>query len=357
MIVVGAGLVGLALARELQRHAFRVRVLDAGPAGQGASWAGAGMLAGSQSSHPALRRLGEAAARLYPTWVAELERETGRDCGYRTGGTLVLAAAGADLSDVVDGGWEALTPERAVALEPGLRAGDGQVWRLAHDHSVDNRALTAALVASVRARGIELREDAPVEAIEAASGGLRVRAGGSLYEAATVVNAAGAWAGAIPAPVPLPVRPRKGQMIALSARAGLNHVIEAPDVYLVPRRNHRVLVGATLEDVGFDATVSDEHSRDLHRRAAVWVPALAAAPIVEAWAGFRPGSSDDLPILGPTACPGYWAATGHFRDGILLAPITAKIISSALLKGHLTTALDLTPFLPRRFDAEAPAAD
>ena len=347
VIVIGAGLVGLSLARELDRQGLHPLILEAGEPGRGASWAGAGMLSAYQLREPELRPLGIASARLYPTWIAELERETGLNAGYRPSGTLVLAPQWLE-------GWEPATDDLAE-LEPELRPGDATVWRVAGDHSVDNRALVAALLASLSGRGLPLHTGVNVESIAAANGGFTVTtapgAQQKSYRAPVVVNCAGAWAGRIAAPFAAPVRPRKGQMIALHTTHALRHVIYAPGVYLVPRAGGRLVVGATLEDCGFDPGVPEATARGLQQRAAALVPALAAAELESTWIGYRPCAPDGLPLLGPTPVPGYWLATAHFRDGILLAPITAKIVASALAKGHLTTALDLTPFRPERFTA------
>jgi glycine oxidase len=244
-----------------------------------------------------------------------------------------------------------------VALEPELRPAEGlAAWRVAGDHSVDNRALSAALLASLRARGVAVLEHTRVEAITAGADGLTVAtAGGGRQIAPVVVNCSGAWAGGFPAPFQAPVRPRKGQMIALQCERELRHVVEAPGVYMVPRSGGRILVGATLEDCGFDPVISDATAQSLHTRAAAVVPALASARQETTWIGYRPGTPDGLPLLGPTPVKGYWLATGHFRDGILLTPITAKIVASALVKGHLTPALDLAPFRPERFAASTAA--
>ncbi len=348
VIVIGAGLIGLALARDLRARGLRPLVLEAGRAGREASWAGAGMLAAYRTSDMALRPLAVAAARLYPGWVAELEHETGMNTGYRESGTLFLASPGHPAPSPALEGWEPMTGEAVAELEPELRFA-GDVWRIAGDHCVDNRALSAALAESLRRSGVEVRERARVTAVRAAGGGLTVETPAGRMAAAVVVNCAGAWAGGFDAPAAAEVRPRKGQMFALRHAPDVRHVIAGERVYLVPRGGGRVLVGATLEDCGFDASVSQEMLAGLRQRAEALVPGLARAEMEEAWAGFRPGTPDERPLIGETSRRGYWMATGHFRDGILLAPLTAKIVASAIAKGHLTKALDLRAFAPERF--------
>lgn len=341
VIVVGAGLIGLTLGRELHQRGFRVLIFDRGEAGREASWAGAGMLAGMLTSNPVLRPLALAGAKLYPVWAADLERETYLSVGYRRSGTIIMD--GAPQAD-----WE---PVDAQALEPEVRTPAGaQAWLLRDDHSVDNRAVVRALVASVRARGVELREHTPVEAIEVGASAAVVVAGGERIAATVVINAAGAWAGGIPAPFAVPVRPRKGQMLRLKTPLRLQRVVEAPGVYLVPREGGRILVGATVEDVGFNREVDRNVITELRQRAEGLVPALVGAEMEECWSGLRPCAPDELPIIGPTSAAGYWVATAHYRDGILLAPLTAKIVTNAMREGRLTQALDLKPFLPRRFE-------
>ncbi|MGH9415621.1 MAG: glycine oxidase ThiO [Terriglobales bacterium] len=346
VVIAGAGVIGMTLARELDERGFAVEVLEAGEPGREATWAAAGMLGAYQTRNAALRPLAVASARLYPSWVERLEAETGLRVGYRPSGTLVLGAEAEPLLE----GWKQVAQSEVAVLEPGLRVGAGMtVWRVAGDHSVDNRALGVALAASLRQRGVVVRQREPVQAIEATGGGLEAVTGKGRYRAEVVINAAGAWAGAIKAPVEAPVRPRKGQMLCVRTRTPPRHVIEGPGVYLVPREDGRVLVGATLEDVGFDRTLTEDRLAELRQRAIEIWPALEAAPVESRWCGLRPGSSDDMPIIGPTRCPGYWLATGHYRDGILLAPLTAKIVGSALAKGWLTEALDLRAVLPERF--------
>ena len=161
------------------------------------------------------------------------------------------------------------------------------------------------------------------------------------FSTAAAVDCRGAWSGA-------PVRPRKGQMLYVYPEASiLQHVLRTPEVYIVPRSSGKILIGATVEDVGFDKSVSASTIRELQNAAAKYVPALASAPITQSWAGLRPGTPDDLPILGPTNIPGGFVATGHFRNGILLAPITAQIMAD-LIQGR-PSPLDIRAFSPDRF--------
>jgi glycine oxidase len=167
------------------------------------------------------------------------------------------------------------------------------------------------------------------------------------FEAPVVINCAGAWAAEIP-PQPLPIRPVKGQMLAVVARRGLlRHVVRGPDVYLVPRSDGRVLIGSTEEDAGFDKRVDPDTVQRLHQAAAILVAELGEARMLEAWAGLRPTSADGLPVLGRGMFEGYFVACGHFRNGILLAPITARLLAQ-MVRGE-TPSLDISPFSPVRF--------
>ena len=315
-IVIGAGLIGLAVARELNGGGLRVLLVEQGEAGREASWAGAGMLAAEQIPQPSpLRLLALASARMYAEYCAQLRAETGQDVEYRQIGTL---------------------------------AADGTVWP---DHCVDNRRLVAALRTATERRGITLLEHTAVSAVSPAGGGWCVRGGEREWVGRQVVNAAGAWAGQI-AGAALPVRPRKGQILAVQGPAGLlPRVRMGEGVYLVPRGDGRIVIGATMEDVGFSKALDPRQLAALHARAVALAPAIAGLPVVEQWAGLRPGTPDDLPLLGAIA-PGLWAAAGHFRDGILLAPVTAKILAALLL--GVPPDFDLKAFAPLRFGT-APA--
>jgi glycine oxidase len=180
-----------------------------------------------------------------------------------------------------------------------------------------------------------------------------VRTAKSFYAAGAVVNCAGAWAAQIK-PLRVPTRPVKGQMLCLIPTAKvqnsaplIRHVVRTPEIYIIPRSDGRIVLGATIEEAGFDKRVNPDTVQRLHQAAAAAVPELGRMRIHEAWAGLRPGSPDNLPILGATAMPGYFAATGHYRDGILLAPITAEVMTHVL--AGQTTRIDLAPFSPLRF--------
>jgi glycine oxidase len=201
--------------------------------------------------------------------------------------------------------------------------------------------MLAALLAADKS-GIELRGHCGVQEFRMQAAGVEVATTSGRLTGRAVVDCRGAWSG-------LPVKPRKGQLFYLQPqRAGvLEHVVNAPEVYLVPRSTGKILVGATVEDVGFDKTVDSNAIDALHRAAAALAPELASAPITESWAGLRPGSPDDLPLIGLAEARGWFIATGHFRNGILLAPATAQIMAN-LVMGKLA-GLDISAFSPARF--------
>ncbi|MGH9472417.1 MAG: NAD(P)/FAD-dependent oxidoreductase [Terriglobales bacterium] len=337
-IIIGAGLMGLAIARQLHAGGMQPLVLERARAGSAASWAGAGMLAARQMDPASpLRPLALASAEDYPEFVRELEREVGTSVDYRPCGSLVVGS----------GEGDALAGAALRAAEPAL-ADEITSAALVADHCVDNRRLVAALAEAVRLRGIPLIEHCAVRGATAAGGGGWEVAteGGPRFQAAHLIIAAGAWSGGLAV---AGVRPRKGQMLALAAPAGLlRHVIVAPGVYLVPREDGRIVVGATVEEAGFDTTVEPAAIARLRTAAIAVAPALAGCEAIETWAGLRPGSHDDLPYLGAIpGAPGLWAATGHFRDGILLTPITARVIAD-LVTGR-EPRLDLAAFAPARY--------
>lgn len=316
ILVIGAGVIGLAVARELAGGKNQVTVLDPAMPGTEASWAAAGMLCPDSEPHPhtGLQSLRLAARDLYPEFVAGLERETGLNVGFHTEGTLSFMPDGS-----VD---EALREPEAV-------------WRPArffpNDYSVDNRRLTQALEKSCRERGVHFRPVA-VRAVELAS---VVLADGQILAGDVIINAAGCWSSQIPAPgVTFEVRPVKGQMAAVQAEGwSLRYIVRSDHVYLVPRYDGRILVGATMEESGYDKTVHKQTIDGLLSQAAQLVPKIRNAPVIETWAGLRPATPSGLPLIGPTSLPGYYLATGHFRNGILLAPITAQLLAESIRTG------------------------
>jgi glycine oxidase len=356
-IVVGAGIVGLSLAIELNKQGLRVLVVEKGEPGREASWAAGGMLVDSPAeTRPGLRELATASVRMYPEFVQELEDESGVKIDLRSVGTIILSRVETGRSSVLAGLCPATTQpfldsERALQIPNGC---DPRFTALfAEERCVDPRHLTAAAIAAARHRGVDFSSGDHVLAVEVADGkACGVRTNKTQFAAGMVVNCAGAWAGQI-GPHPLPTRPVKGQMVCvvMPEKELVRHVVRTvgrtPDVYLIPRSDGRMLIGATAEEAGFDKRTVPETIEKLRQAAIDLVPKLAGARILEAWAGLRPGTPDGLPILGATPTPGYFVATGHFRDGILLAPVTAKVM------GQLVTGqaphIDLLRFSADRF--------
>ena len=344
-IIIGAGIIGLSLAIELRKSGMSVLIVEKGEPGREASWAAGGMLADFVLEIPApLQALATASARLYPEFVHELEDESGLKIDLRSEGTLVFLSG----SEGVALQESHRLPAALSTLEPALEIPEHPPLFL-KERSVDPRHLTAAAIAAARHRGVDFSSGDRVLAVEIADGkAVGVRTNKTQFAAASVVNCAGAWAGQI-GPHAFPTRPVKGQMlcVVMPQKELVRHVVRTPDVYLIPRRDGRMLIGATLEEAGFDKRTVPETLQKLRKTALDLVPKLADARILEAWAGLRPGTPDNLPILGATATPGYYVATGHFRDGILLAPITARNMTSLITGGECVQ--DLSAFSAARF--------
>lgn len=352
VIVIGAGLIGLTMARELQARGMRVEVWDQAQAGHESSWAAAGMLAGTLLSlDRRLRPAAQASLTLYPEFIAQLETETGQKTGYRASGTLYLASSKDEMRQDFSGldGVDWLSPKDIASLEPELEY-SGSIALLSRDHSVNSRLLVAACRTSVALRGIPIHEGRQVNRVQALPGGTwAVESEKHRQVAAHVINAAGAWAGQIDPTLPVcPVRPVKGQALQVEAAPWqLRHVLIARDFYLVPRAAGSILVGATQEDAGFDKSVCPDQLSHLQARAQAVLPILKNAPVVEMWAGLRPATPDGLPLLGASGFPGYWLAAGHFREGILLAPWTAHTMANLL--ADLPVPAEVAAFSPDRF--------
>lgn len=353
VIIAGGGVIGLSLALELRRQSAEVLVVERHEPGREASSAAAGMLAPAVDDTPAtLFPLASTSARMYPQFVRELETETQQRIDYRTEGTLEVVSADGARSHYFH---PPISPETAKQLEPCLETAGLEIYFL-EECSVDPRALLSALISACHRTGVDLVTGTNVVEVEQHVGRVvGVRTDRTRYGAKVVVNCCGAWSGGV-GPVKLPTRPVKGQMCSLipQRRDVLRHVLRSDDVYIVPRSDGRLLVGSTLEETGFDKRVSPETIQQLHQAAANLVPELGEALIQEVWAGLRPGTPDALPILGMTAVEGYYAACGHFRNGILLAPVTA--VSMARLIRGLQPEVDLEPFSPARFELRAGTA-
>ena len=352
VVIAGGGIVGVSLARALRKHGAGVLIVERGEPGREASHAAAGMLAWCDPLlPPPLRRLARASAEMYPEFVREVDDESGMRVDLRTQGTIACfpePPAGEAASYVSRGEWRPLGEDEIARLEPSLEySGEAVYWT--PEGSVDPRGLMAASVTATKHRGIDIVSGSPANAVEVEKGrAVAVRTVKTRYAAGAVVNCCGAWAGEI-GPLRFPTRPVKGQMLCVvAAQHGLvNHVVRAPDVYVVPRSDGRIVIGSTLEDAGFDKRVDADTIQRLHQAAANLIPELGEARMLETWAGLRPGTPDALPLLGATAVANYFVAAGHYRDGILLAPVTAMVMSQAV-RG-MPANFDLSAFSPARF--------
>jgi glycine oxidase len=348
VIIVGGGIIGLSLSVALRKRGATVLIVERGEPGREASYAAAGMLADfPREMPPVLQPLATASARMYPEFVHELQDESGMDVDLREQGTIFFSTP-ENLREHPGLTTDCPLPLPLDELEPVL----GHVnlpGVYLKERSVDPRALTAAALKAARHREVDISSGTPVTEVLLASGrATGVGTGKTRYFAPVVVNCAGAWAGQLP-PHPFPTRPVKGQMLSLAAasRDLVRHVIRAPEIYLVPRSDGRILVGATVEEAGYDKRTDADTIQRMHQAAIHLVPALAEARMLEAWAGLRPGSPDNLPILGATRTPGYFVATGHFRDGILLTPVTAHVMAQMIAGGK--PEYNVSAFSPARF--------
>ncbi|MBZ5597940.1 MAG: glycine oxidase ThiO [Acidobacteriia bacterium] len=348
VIIVGGGIIGLSLSIALHKRGGRVLVVERGEPGREASHAAAGMLADCTLEAPAaLQPLATASARMYPEFVHELQDESGINLDLRDQGTLLFPPP-EHVHERPGFTTASLLPSPLAELEPALAEPNRPAIYL-RERSVDPRALAAGALKAAKHRGVDVSSGTAVTAVLVSDGRVSgVSTHKTSYMAPAVVNCAGAWAGHFP-PHPFPTRPVKGQMLSVvgSAHHLLHHVIRSPEVYLVPRSDGRILIGATVEEAGYDKRTDATIIHRMHQAAIRMVPALSGARVLEAWAGLRPGTPDDLPILGATATPGYFVAAGHFRDGILLAPITAHLMAQLLTGVH--PDCDLAPFSCARF--------
>ena len=363
--VAGAGLIGLSVAWRAAQRGLSVTVVDEAP-GTGASVAAAGMLAPVTEAaygEESLLRLCLASLQRYPAFAAELEEASGRSVGLRTAGTLVVGFDEDDMRalDALHGYQselgltaERLTPRATRRREPSLTPRVRGGLAVDGDHSVDGRALHAALLVAAEAAGVRLVSQRVTELLVEGgrATGLRL-ADGAVVTAPTVVLALGAWSAGLPGVPPLPVRPVKGQILRLAGAAGLlagtvRALVRGRHVYLVPYGDGRLIVGATSEDRGFDPTVTAGGVHDLLHDALEVVPGVSELELVETLARWRPGTADNAPLLGPCALPGLVLATGHHRNGVLLTPVTGDVVADLLATGELPALA--APFTADRFE-------
>jgi glycine oxidase len=360
--VVGAGIIGCAVACELARRGARVHVVDPRPPGQGATRASAGMLAPYIEGHvSSLLQLGVRSLALYDGFIESVSAESGAEIEYVRCGTLQVAAAGAEAvrlaalaRELADAGvvHRVFDANEVSQLEPHLAPHVQRALLIPSHGYVVAAALIGALVTAATKHGVVF-ETATVTQVSGATSGACVRTSNRCLEGDAVVLAAGSWSpliamgaglqAASPHAARPAIRPRRGQLVQLEVEEPIaRHVVWAPGCYLVPLRDGSVLVGATVENAGFDERPTAGGVRGLLNAATAWFPALENAVFRGVRVGLRPGTDDELPIVGPSATmPRVFYATGHFRNGVLLAPLTASLVADLVVDGREGPGMEL----------------
>lgn len=365
IVVVGAGIVGAAVTYELVRRGASVVLVDARTAGAGATYASGGMLAPYTEAAEGgpLLTLCARSLSLFRTFAAEVHSESGLDINYRETGSLHIARSAAALTHlehlqatVTAMGVPAtrLSSPDICELEPDVTSDTWGGLLLPTQGHVSAPALTQALLMCARRRGATLVESSRVTRLTSSNGRVRLEADGAAIDARTAVVAAGAWSGTLAidgVATTVPVTPIRGQLLHLGfARAPLSRITWDDRCYLVPWSDGRLLVGATVENVGFDERTTADGVRALLDAVCDVLPAAGSAPLLSTRVGLRPSTPDGLPIIGwSSVAEGVMYATGHYRNGILLAPLTAQLVADAVLEQRTDPALDLTT--PSRFGA------
>jgi len=361
VIIVGAGVIGLVVGRALARAGLDVQIYERREVAREATWAAAGMLAAAAESEPGNETffaLARASRERWRQFADELQGETEFDLHYREGATLVAAQSVAEEAQLRATVQYLRTLDESARLvkephqiEPEL-ADDVQLGLFSpSDGQVDTRALGRALHQSLIRIGGQVHEHTSVNDVVVEGGRvIGVRVGDETAIADHVVLASGAWCdfptlrGIVPE-----VHPVKGQLLAFQAEPGrIKNIVWGQGVYIVPRKDGRIIVGATMEDAGFDVSIDPATIEAQRVKAARVLPFLNALEICDTWAGLRPGSPDGLPVMGPSALEGLTLAMGHFRNGILLAPITADLVGRSVIDGDIPPPL--LPFLPNRLE-------
>ena len=362
VVIIGGGLIGLAVGEELVRRGVRVDLIERSEtAGQESSSAAAGILTpqGESEQPGSFFELCKASYSLFPEVVARFKSLISLDTGYSVTGLLAVA-----FSDEESRNWNrkadwlrqqgiashALSADEVRVLEPRIGAViSGVFWPQAA--VVDPAALVQGYAKLFQSQGGKIHSSTLVTGVLAQGRQVYgVSTSHGRFEGDAVINCAGAWAGfERHFPISVPCRPARGQLLQYETQVPLiSRIVYSANGYLVPRSSYRLIAGSTVEYVGFDKQVTEAATQLIHERAVRLVPEIAQIPIEAAWAGLRPDSPDHLPILGKTEWQGLWMAAGHFRSGILLAPVTARLIGDALLHGK--TELDLSDFRLSRFE-------
>jgi glycine oxidase len=366
LVVIGAGVIGLAIAWRAAQRGLTPLVLEAGEPASGATGVAAGMLAPvteADFGEESLISLNLASARRYPDFVAELEAASGQATGYRPTGALNVALDRDQAEELerlhdlqrslgLEARW--LAARECRTLEPSLSTRVVGGIAAPGDHQVSPRLLAGALRAALERQGGSIRSHARADSVEVADGeaaGVVLESGESV-PARTVVIAAGARSAelGLPAGATVPVRPVKGQILRLRGEPGelvVGRIVRTPEVYVVPRADGRLVVGATVEERGFDAAVTAGGVLELLRSAYEVLPGITELELVEASAGHRPATPDNEPAVGEGTLPGLVWAIGHWRNGVLLAPVTADAVVRLITSGEISP--ELRDFTPRRF--------
>jgi glycine oxidase len=398
--VIGGGVIGLSCAYELVCRGKRVVVLERDRPGSGAGAVAAGMLAPVsevETEEPAFVDLALESCGLYPQWVQRIEADAGLECGYRAEGSLLLALHRDHEVELE----RLMRTQRSMGLQSDLVSRNEALEKepyvstrivgglfVAGDHQVNPRRLTRALAAAIRARGGTILEGEAASPVYEGGHAIGATTTSAEVRAEVTVIAAGAWSGDVwpttpppnPFPTggegkpsietgvstsmsssaggtpqpdagPLPMRPVKGQILRLRGPVLVNHVVRTPDVYLVPRTDGELVVGATSEEQGFDTTITTWAVMDLLRDAWRVLPGVAELELAETSVGHRPALRDHMPAIGATSVPGLFVATGHYRHGVMLSAVTAKLLADVLDgSGSVPSAFD-----PMRLRASAPS--